>query len=201
MLKQLSYYGIMEENKEEQKTLPLLVVPQQKTFRQQLKELKEQEAEEKARRELETIIEKQKYQNAGNEIINLLELEFDDIKKEYIIPNGCRTLEDLVKNEYKNGNTFFSPAQIQNLKSKYVAICKVLRTVEIEARTKYYGKCCFMTGSQSKDRYRNFILSQKIQEFICEMASNSSMVIQTTDSKNDIIFEHNGYSERVSDIL
>ena len=59
---QLSYYGIVEETKIDQKSLPLITELPQKTFRQQLKELKEQEAEEKARQELEAIKARQEHQ-------------------------------------------------------------------------------------------------------------------------------------------
>lgn len=173
LLKQLSYYGITEENPTEQKALPLQTEPPQKSYRKQLKELKEQEAEEKARKEVEAIQARQERQQESLclKMFGLLNLEFNAIKKEYRIPNSCRTLEDLVKSEYKNGNKFF-PGQIQDLKSKYVSICSVLGKVDFEARTKYYGRCCFMTGSQGKERTRNFYLSPKIQEFICKTMSD-----------------------------
>lgn len=72
LLKQLSYYGIVEETKAEQKALPLQTEPPQKSYRQQLKELKEQEAEEKARREVEVIKARQEHQQIiGSEYENI----------------------------------------------------------------------------------------------------------------------------------
>ena len=72
LLKQLSYYGITEADKAEQKVLPLQTEPPQKSYRQQLKELKEQEAEEKARRELEAIkLKQEQQQNISSEYENI----------------------------------------------------------------------------------------------------------------------------------
>lgn len=72
LLKQLSYYGIVEETKIDQKSLPLITELPKKTFRQQLKELKDQEAEEKARQELEAIkARREQQQNICSEYENI----------------------------------------------------------------------------------------------------------------------------------
>ena len=78
LLKQLSYYGIAEETKIDQKALPLITELPKKTFRQQLKELKEQEAEEKARREVEVIKARQEHQQIiGSEYENIFVITND----------------------------------------------------------------------------------------------------------------------------
>ena len=131
----------------------------------------------------------QNFDELGAKILDLLDLNLDTTKREYTIPADCRTLEDLVKPEYKDGKTYFQPAQLENLKISYAIICGELKKLDFEAQTKYYGKCRFMTGSQAKNRCRNFILSPKIQEFLCKTATDSDDHLQEkTLGLNDVVF-------------
>lgn len=90
----------------------------------------------------------------------------------------AQTLEDLVKDEYKKlpQNTKF-PARLDKeeagiLRSSYISICNALKSLFFNDSCKYYGKCSFMTGSQDKNRARNFKLTEEIIKFIRDTANN-----------------------------
>lgn len=155
LLKQLSYYGITEEDKAEQKALPLQTEPPQKSFRQQLKELKEQEAEEKARQELEAIKEKQEQQQ--NRICKLVAQQNE--VEEYIKSNNLyliKNTEVIYKNLYNKVVYELTKIQLQDM----AKILSVLGFVKKQRRIKDYdvkennGITPDMVG-QRKDVYIN----------------------------------------------
>lgn len=127
----------------------------------------------------------QNFDEIGAKILDLLDLRFEEFTGKYVIPSNCRTLEDLVKPEYKDDKAYFQSAQLENLKISYTIICGELKKLDFEAQAKYYGTCRFMTGSQAKNRCRNFVLSPKIQEFLCKTATDSDDRLQKNQCFND----------------
>ena len=180
LLKQLSYYGIIEETKVEQKALPLNTELPQKTFRQQLKELKEQEAEEKARQELEAIKERQEQQQ--NRICRLVAQQ--DEVEEYIKTNNLYIIKNtavIFKNMYNREVIDLKKTQLQDMAKilSVLGFVKKKRKIKAEDVSAINGITFDMNG-QLKDVYIN-------EKMYSELPSNSN---------SDFDSEYKDFSDR-----
>ena len=114
---------------------------------------------------------------------------FDLIRHDwgYTVSPAITTLEDLVKQEFKsNGDSYYriKESRLEELKISYTIICNELKKVDFSAQCKYYGRCLFMTGSQPKQRARNFKLTKTVCDFICKMATLSDDTITPAQDLN-----------------
>lgn len=166
LLKQLSYYGIVEETKIDQKSLPLITELPQKTFRQQLKELKDQEAEEKARQELEAI--KARREQQQNRICRLVAQQNE--VEEYIKSNNIYLIKNtkvIYKNLYNKVVYELTKTQLQDMAKilSVLGFVKKKRRIKNEDVSAINGVTFDMIG-QLKDVYINEEEYNRVLNFI-----------------------------------
>lgn len=85
----------------------------------------------------------------------------------YKFSPDAKTLEDLIDESLKtNGFVPSDEARYTNYKFAYIDICKELKTKCYDDRCLYNGTLVFMSGKQTKDRCRNFKLTNHVKDII-----------------------------------
>ena len=102
-------------------------------------------------------------------------------------PTDANTLEDLVSEALKTtGFEACNESRYANYKFAYIDICKELKTKCYEDRCLYNGKLVFMNGKQTKDRCRNFKLTDSVKSVIISAVSKCDDSLDFISQRNYI---------------
>lgn len=104
-------------------------------------------------------------EDLGCKISQLMRVE--KVNGTYEFPIDAKTLEDLIDNSLKTtGLDQLNESRYTNYKFAYIDICKELKTKCYDDRCLYNGTLIFMSGKQTKDRCRNFRLTNRVKDII-----------------------------------